>query len=122
MHPETAREKAIAAEREADHAAAAAWSIRLEGLDGPAQPSPTLQQCFNGGLGWLEVECGRCRTRPSLSLQEIRAAAGHAHLEARGFPALPVVLDAEISAACAVVKLTAREIWLYRWERPGNEW
>jgi hypothetical protein len=24
---------------------------------GPAQPSPTIEQYLNGGLGWLEVEC-----------------------------------------------------------------
>jgi hypothetical protein len=32
------------------------------------QPSPTIAQCLNGGLGWLEVECNRCRTRASLPL------------------------------------------------------
>src|SRR5713101_4738909 len=39
-----------------------AWSIRMEGYGGPAQPSPTIGQCLNGGLGWLEVECNRCKT------------------------------------------------------------
>jgi hypothetical protein len=36
-----AREKAIQAVREAHAAAAEAWSIRMEGYGGPAQPSPT---------------------------------------------------------------------------------
>jgi len=27
----------------------------------PAQASPTIVQ-LNGGLGWLEVECNRCKT------------------------------------------------------------
>jgi hypothetical protein len=31
-----------------------AWSIRMEGYGGPAQPSPTIEQCLNGGLGWLD--------------------------------------------------------------------
>jgi hypothetical protein len=31
------------------------WSLRMEGYGGPAQPSPTIGQCLNGGLGWLEV-------------------------------------------------------------------
>jgi hypothetical protein len=38
----------------------------------PAQPSPTIGQCLNGGLGWLEVECNRCKTRASLPLDEAR--------------------------------------------------
>jgi hypothetical protein len=28
----------------------------VEGYGGPAQPSPTIVQCLNGGLSWLEVE------------------------------------------------------------------
>jgi hypothetical protein len=34
----------------------------MEAYGGPAQPSPTIAQCLNGGLGWLEVECKRCRS------------------------------------------------------------
>ncbi|MGA7993880.1 MAG: hypothetical protein WCA28_03115 [Bradyrhizobium sp.] len=49
-----------------------AWSIRMEGYGGPAQPSPTIGQFLNGGLGWLEVECNRCKTRASLPLADIR--------------------------------------------------
>jgi hypothetical protein len=51
---------------------AEAWSIRLEGYGGPAQPSPTIGQCLNGGPGWLEVECNRCKTRASLPVGAIR--------------------------------------------------
>jgi hypothetical protein len=67
-----ARERAKQAIREADRAEAEAWSIRMEGYGGPAQPSPTIAQCLNGGLGWLEVECNRCKTRASLPLDAIR--------------------------------------------------
>jgi hypothetical protein len=42
------------------------------GYGGPAQPSPTIAQCLNGGLGWLEVECNRCKTRASMPLDAIR--------------------------------------------------
>jgi len=49
------------------------WSLlRMEGYGGPAQPSPTITQCLNGGLAWLEVECKRCKTRASLPLDAIR--------------------------------------------------
>ena len=67
-----AREAAKQAARDADRAEAEAWSIRMEGYGGPAQPSPTIGQCLNGGLGWLEVECNRCKTRASLPLDAIR--------------------------------------------------
>jgi hypothetical protein len=67
-----AREDARKAVREADRAEAEAWSIRMEGYGGPAQPSPSIAQCLNGGLGWLEVERNRCNTRASLPLDAIR--------------------------------------------------
>jgi hypothetical protein len=63
MRAQTAREAAQKAAREADRAEAHAWSLRMEGYGGPAQPSPTIGQCINGRLGWLEVECNRCKTR-----------------------------------------------------------
>ena len=44
-----AREEATKAIREADRAEAEAWSIQMEGYGGPAQPSPTIGQCLNGG-------------------------------------------------------------------------
>jgi hypothetical protein len=44
----------------------------MEGFGGPAQPSPTVGQCLNGGYGWLEVMCHRCETRASLPLEAIR--------------------------------------------------
>jgi hypothetical protein len=72
MRAEAAREAATKAIREADRAEAHAWSVRMEGYGGPAQPSPTIGQCLNGGLGWLEVECNRCKTRASLPLDAIR--------------------------------------------------
>ena len=71
IRAEGAREEAIKAVRAADRAEAGAWSIRIEGVGGPAQPSPTIGQCLNGGLGWLEVECNRCKTA-SLPLDAIR--------------------------------------------------
>jgi hypothetical protein len=67
-----ARETARQAIRQADRAEAEAWSIQMEGYGGPAQPSPTIAQCLNGGYGWLEVECNRCKTRASIPLDAIR--------------------------------------------------
>jgi hypothetical protein len=44
----------------------------MEAYGGPAQPSPTIGQCLNGGYGWLEVMCHRCQTRASIPLDAIR--------------------------------------------------
>ena len=49
IRAEGARKRAIEAAREADRAEAEAWSIHMEAFGGPAQPSPTLAQCLNGG-------------------------------------------------------------------------
>jgi hypothetical protein len=72
MRAEGARKRAAETAREADRAEAEAWSIRMEGYGGPAQPSPTIAQCLNGGYGWMEIECNRCKTRASIPLNAIR--------------------------------------------------
>ena len=69
IRAEGARKRAAEAIREADRAEAEAWSVQMEGYGGPAQRPA---QCINGGLGWLEVECKRCKTRASLPLDAIR--------------------------------------------------
>jgi hypothetical protein len=72
IRAEGAREEARQAIRKADRAEAEAWSIRMEGYGGPAQPSPTIAQCLNGGYGWLQVQCRRCETEASIPLQHVR--------------------------------------------------
>jgi hypothetical protein len=118
----SARVEANAAIRAADRAEAEAWSIRMEGYGGPAQPSPSIGQCLNGGLGWLEVECNRCKTRASLPLDAIRRPRDtplwklEASLKCRscrkGRHAPPVHM----------IKLTdKREITPYLWVHPDEE-
>ena len=68
----TRRDARRPAVQAADRAEAEAWSVQMEGYGGPAQPSPTIGQCLNGGYGWLEIECCRCATRASLPLNAIR--------------------------------------------------
>jgi hypothetical protein len=67
-----AREDAIKAVRAADRAEAEAWSIQVEAFGGPAQPSPTIGQCLNGGYCWLQVKCRRCETEASIPLEHVR--------------------------------------------------
>jgi hypothetical protein len=57
IRAEGAQEAAQKAVREADRAAAELSSIQMEAHGGPAQPSPTIAQCLNGGYGWLQVKC-----------------------------------------------------------------
>src|SRR3954447_2624808 len=122
IRAEGARDRAKQAVREADRAEAAAWSIRMEGYGGPAQPSPTIAQCLNGGLGWLEVKCNRCETKASLPLDAIRRPRDTPlwKLEAslkcrscrRGRTAPPVHM----------IKLTeTRQITPYKWVHPDEE-
>ena len=51
-----AREEAAG---EAEAAECLLWSEQMEGFSEPAQPSPTIAQCLNGGYGWLQVKCHR---------------------------------------------------------------
>src|ERR1700732_5633254 len=81
IRAEGARQRAREAVREADRAEAEAWSIRMEGYGGPAQPSPTIGQCLNGGLGWLQGECYRCKTRASPPLDAIPRPPGTPSME-----------------------------------------
>lgn len=122
INAEHARQRATEAIREADRAEAEAWSVRMEGYGGPAQPSPTIGQCLNGGMGWLEVECARCKTRASLPLDAIRR------------PRETLIWKLEASLKCRsckkgryappvrMIKLTAtREITPYKWVHPDEE-
>jgi hypothetical protein len=74
---EDARKRAVEAAPEADRAEALAWSVRMDGYGGPAQPSPTIAQCLNGGFGWLEVKCHRCEAKASIPLYAIRRCVRH---------------------------------------------
>jgi Fe-S-cluster-containing hydrogenase component 2 len=72
IRAKSARQRAVEAAREADRAEAEAWSLQMEAYGGPAQPSPTIAQCLNGGYGWLQVKCHRCETEASIPLDAIR--------------------------------------------------
>ena len=122
MRAQGAREAAQKAIRAADRAEAEAWSLRMEGYDGPAHPSPTIGQCLSGGLGWLEVECNRCKTRASLPLDAIRR------------PRDTLLFKLEASLKCRscrkgryappvhMIKLTEpREITPYKWVHPDED-
>lgn len=65
------REQAEKAIRERDAAECHLWFEQMEGYGGPAQPSPTIAKCLNGGYGWLEVKCKRCEAPASIPLADV---------------------------------------------------
>ncbi len=117
-----AREAADKALREADRADADAWSIRMEGYGGPAQPSPTIAQCLNGGLGWLEVECNRCKTRASLPLDAIRRPRDTPLWKLEASLKCRSCRKGRYAPPVHMIKLTERrEMTPYVWVHPDEE-
>ena len=66
-----AAEQARAARKEADRLACQAWNKRMLGLQGPAQPSPTIGDALNAGYVYLEVRCLGCNTHQTVALDII---------------------------------------------------
>ena len=122
IRAEGAREAAQKAIREADRAEAEAWSIRMEGYGGPAQPSPTIAQCLNGGLSWLEVECNRCKTRASLPLDAIRRPRDTPIWKLEAALKCRSCRKGRHAPPAHMVKLTERrETTPYKWVHPNEE-
>lgn len=65
-------EKAKEARKEADRLACQAWTLRMLGYKGPAQPSPLLGDALNAGFRYLEVRCLGCDTHQTVALDIIR--------------------------------------------------
>src|SRR4051794_16127611 len=122
IRAEGARKRATEAIREADRAEAEAWSVQMEGYGGPAQPSPTIGQCINGGLAWLEGEGKHCKTRPELAARCDPSTAPHpiwkleAALKCRSWR------TPRYSPPVRMIKLTEqRELSPYVWAHPDQE-
>ena len=117
-----AREAANQALRDADRAEAQAWSLRMEGYGGPAQPSPTIGQCISGRLGWLEVECKRCKTRASLPLAAIRRPRDTPIWKLEASLKCRSCRNGRHAPPVRMIKLTEKqEITRYRWVHPDEE-
>jgi hypothetical protein len=67
-----AAERATEARKEADRLACEAWNKRMFGFQGPAQPSPTLDEALNAGYAYLEVRCLGCDTNQTVALDIVR--------------------------------------------------
>jgi hypothetical protein len=120
INAEHARQRAKEAAPEADHAEVYAWSLRMEGYGGPAQPSPTIAQY--GNLGWLEVECNRCKTRANLPLDAIRRPQDTPIWKLEAAPKWRSCRKGRYAPPVHMIKLTATlEITPYQWVHPDEE-
>jgi hypothetical protein len=122
INARNAREAATKAAREADRAEAHAWSLRMEGYGGPAQPSPTIAQCLHGGYGWLEVMCKRCETKASLPLDAIRRPRDTPIWKLEAALKCRSCRTPRYSPPVNMIRLTeTREITPYVWVHPDEE-
>ncbi|MBR0798768.1 hypothetical protein JQ615_25605 [Bradyrhizobium jicamae] len=122
MRARSAREEAKRAVCTADRAEAEAWSMRMEGYGGPAQPSPTIGQCINGGLHFLEVECNRCKARASLPLSAIRRPRDTEIWKLEASLKCRSCRKGRYAPPVHMIKLTEQqEITPYRWVHPTEE-
>ena len=110
--------------RAADRAEAEAWSVRMEGYGGPAQPSPTIGQCIHGGLGWLEVECAQMQDpAQSLPLDAIRRPRDTPIWKLEASLKCRSCRKGRYAPPVHMMKLTepGREITPYKWVHPDEE-
>jgi len=122
INAEQARKRAREAAREADRAEAHAWSLRMEGFGGPAQPSPTIAQCLNGGYGFLEVKCRRCETEASIPLEAVRRPRDTPIWKLEASLKCRSCRKGKYAPPVYMIRLTeTREIMPYRWIHPDQE-
>jgi hypothetical protein len=55
-----AAQRARDARKNVDTLACEAWTKRLLGFRGPAQPSPMMADALNAGYRYLEIRCAAC--------------------------------------------------------------
>ena len=90
--------------------------------DMAGQPSPTIGQCLNGGYGWLEIECRRCKTRASLPLDAIRRARDTPIWKLEPSFRFRSCGTRRYRPPVRMIKLTEqREITPYKWVHPEDE-
>jgi hypothetical protein len=122
IRAEGAREAAQKAVREADRAAAELWSIQMEAYGGPAQPSPTIGQCINGGYGWLQVKCHRCETEASIPLDPIRRPRDTPIWKLEAALKCRSCRKGRYAPPVHMIKLTEiRQTTPYRWVHPEDD-
>jgi hypothetical protein len=91
-------------------------------LWGPAQPSPTIAQCLNGGYGWLQVKCHRCETEASIPLEHVRRPRDTPIWKLEAALKCRSCRTPRYSPRVHMIKLTMqREIAPYKWVHPDDD-
>jgi hypothetical protein len=94
----------------------------MEGYGGPAQPSPTIGQCLNGGYGYLEVKCHRCETEASIPLDAVRRPRDTPIWKLEAALKCRSCRKGRYAPPVHMIKLTeARQTTPYRWVHPDEE-
>ena len=90
--------------------------------DEPAQPTPTIRQCLDGGLGSFEVEGNRCKIRASLPLNAIRRPRDTpiSKLEA-ALKCRSCRKDSDAPPVHMIRFTATQEITPYKWVHPDEE-
>jgi hypothetical protein len=97
-------------------------AVAAEGFGGPAQPSPTIAQCLNGGYGWLQVKCRRYETEASIPLQYVPRPRHTPIWKLEAALKCRSCRTSRYSPPVHMIKLTeAREIVPYVWVHPDDE-
>ena len=94
--------------------------IRAQGVREVAQKAN--QEADSGGLGWLEVECNRCKTRASLPLDAIRRPRDTPILKLEASLMCRCCRKGRLAPPVRMIKLT--EMWAitpYKWVHPDEE-
>ncbi len=97
-------EKAVAARRQADKLACAAWTKRMLDFARLAQRSPTLGDALNAGYGYLEVRCPGCDTHQTVALDIVRRPKTTPIHEVEKWNA---TCDARTARRCAAIHTSA---------------
>jgi hypothetical protein len=66
------RAKGEALIRQADKLLCESWNEKMWADGGPVDPSPMIDQAVNGGYGWLQIECSRCKAKREVDLAVLR--------------------------------------------------
>lgn len=91
-------------------------------MAGPAQPLPTIGQCLQSDLGWLEVECNRCKTRASLPLDAIRRPRETPILKLEAPLKCRSCRKGRWAPPVRLIKLSeSRQITPYNWVHPDED-
>jgi hypothetical protein len=78
--------------------------------------------CLNGGYGWLEVECHRCKTRASIPLDAIRRPRQTPIWKLEAALKCRSCKKGRYAPPVHMIKLTMeREITPYPWTHPDDD-